>query len=127
MIDFGPVERMLRNLRAADDAEREGCRQWIDAVKRRLGLIGPDDDAAARMAQWEHDHLTVEDLPVALCAGGRVLDSALTLELAGERVAEIRAHPYLAGNDVLLYRPVPIPWPEPASGYLSSGYLWGRT
>ena len=60
MIDFGPVERMLRRLRAADEAEREGCRLWIEAVKRRLGLIEHGDDAAARMAQREQDHGLVQ-------------------------------------------------------------------
>lgn len=65
MIDFGPVERMLRPLRAADGAEREGSRGWIEGVKRRLGLVTLEDDAAARLRQWEHDHLTADDLPAA--------------------------------------------------------------
>lgn len=55
VIDFGPVERMLRNLRAADCAEREGCRQWIEAVKRRLGIIEHGDSVTVRLAQWERD------------------------------------------------------------------------
>ena len=118
MIDFGPVERMLRNLRAADDAEREGCRQWIEGVKRRLGLIGPDDHAAARMAQWEHDHLTAGDLPAALRAGARELDAELTLDM-GQQVPELQACPPPAGSNSWQY------WPPPATAYLPGGYLGG--
>lgn len=96
--------------RMIEEADR---REWIGRVKRRLGLIGPDDDAAARMTQWEHDHLSVDDLPVALCAGGRGLDTALTLELYGQQVAEVREHPYLTGSAVWIFKPASplIPWP----------------
>jgi hypothetical protein len=42
-------------------------------------------------------------LPTAYCAPGRQFTAALTLALKGERVAEIREHPWLEGSaDVLV-------------------------
>lgn len=113
--------RWIRDLLAVHEAEVTGRRQWIEGVKRRLGLITPEDDAAARVRQWEHDHLTADDLAVALCAGARVLDAALTLELADQRVPEVPACPYPSPNLAWQY------WPPISADYLSSGYLWGRT
>lgn len=63
-----------------DFFERVDRSEWIEAVKRRLGIIEHGDSVTVRLAQWERDRWH---------SGG-------------------------------------IPWPEPASGYVSSGYLWGR-
>jgi hypothetical protein len=84
--------------------EQAGRRDWIEAVKRRLGLIEHGDDVAARMAQWGQDH-EQPDPRIALCAKGRELDASLTLELHDERVAEIRGHPWIQGNEIFLVQP----------------------
>jgi len=108
-----------------DMREREKRAVWIAQVRHRLGLIGSGDIPSLRMAQWEADRESPPgDLPVAFCAKGRELDTALTLELHGERVAEIRGHPYLIGTETWLarvpdtfpdtgwlYEPDPVPWP----------------
>lgn len=104
-------------------AEREMRRCWVDAVKRRLGLIEPGDDKPRRLAQWEDDRASEAEAAegwTAVCAKGRELDTALTLELADERVREVRGHPWLQGSDAFLFKapepfmfmPDPVPWPS---------------
>lgn len=48
------------------------------------------------------------EYPVAYCAPGERAAAALTLMLKGERVEQIREHPYLKGHsDVLVMRQPP--------------------
>ena len=47
--------RWIRDLIAAAEAEEADRRQWIEGVKRRLGIIEHGDSVTVRLAQWEQD------------------------------------------------------------------------